>query len=145
MSGALSALAGAGGFAVSVTDRTISNSGDGSGSITASLVVGSNGKIRDGFGNVLEQWLLSGAALSYEVRAGGAGGTVTGDALTTGTLGTWLPLTADQTWTRNCGSNFDKMSIFLIEIRDAATMTIRDSATITLALDNYAGGGGGTL
>jgi hypothetical protein len=138
MSGALAALAGAGGFAVSLTDTTVSNSSDGTGAITASYVVGSNGKTRDQAGTVLEQWLLSGAALSYEVRAT----FVSGDALTSGTTGTWLPLTADQTWTRTCPNNQDKTSIFLIEIRDAATTTVRDSATITLALDNYSGGGG---
>jgi hypothetical protein len=136
MSGALASITG--GFGVNVTDRTISNSGDGTGSISASYVVGSNGTIRDQLATVLEQWLLGGVALSYEVRAT----FISGDALSTGTTGTWLPLTADQTWTRGCPNNQDKTSIFLIEIRDAATATVRDSATITLALDNYSGGGG---
>ncbi len=75
-------------------------------------------------------------AALYEVRAT----KVSGDAFqpTGSALGTWLPLTSDRGWDLNLTGvgRFD--CVLTIEIRDAATQTIQDTATITMMAKNQA-------
>jgi len=76
--------------------------------------------------STIETWLVIGAASDYEVRAT----LVTGDALTSGTVGTWQALSASREWLITATTP-SKMSELLIEIRTTAGVVV-DSATITL-------------
>lgn len=70
-------------------------------------------------------------AANYDIRASG----FSGDALAAGTLNTWMNLGTSRSWilqdTRD--GNFNKSCSFTIEIRDAATLVVLDSATMTLS------------
>jgi hypothetical protein len=74
------------------------------------------------------------SASLYEVRAT----KVSGDAFqpTGSALGTWLPCTSNRQWQLLLTGvgRFD--CVLTIEIRDAATQTVRDTATITMMTKN---------
>lgn len=74
------------------------------------------------------------SASLYEVRAT----KVSGDAFqpTGSALGTWLPCTSNRQWQLMLTGlgRFD--CVLTIEIRDAATQTVRDTATITMMTKN---------
>lgn len=79
--------------------------------------------------STLETWLLSGAASAYEVRA-----TLSSGTLSSGTTGTWENLGTSRSWTV-VDSTFDPYmseAVIVVEIRDATTLLILDTATITL-------------
>jgi hypothetical protein len=131
------------GPAVSITDQYISKAGHGS--ATASYVIASDGKVKNQAGTILESWLLSGSASSFEVRA-----TVTSGTLTSGTTGSWLACSSDRTWsiTNSAANNSTVSVVMTVEIRNASTLVVADSATITLeatSLDFTPPGGGGGL
>lgn len=75
----------------------------------------------------LETWLVSGTASQFEVRV-----TPTGDALSTGTTGSWLALSSDREWTLVQASVAAKSTSLLVEIRNASSGAVLDSATVTL-------------
>ena len=77
----------------------------------------------------LETWLLSGAASDYEVRV-----TLSSGTLSSGTTGTWQNLGTSRSWTV-VDTTFDGIiseADIVVEIRDATTLMILDSATINL-------------
>ena len=77
----------------------------------------------------LETWLLSGAASDYEVRV-----TLSLGTLSSGTTGTWQNLGTSRSWTV-VDTTFDGIiseADIVVEIRDATTLMILDTATITL-------------
>lgn len=61
----------------------------------------------------------------YEVRATIVSGSVEG-----GVTGSWLDFSTDRFWTKSDPGTVE----MTIEIRDAATSTVRDSATITIVV-----------
>lgn len=63
----------------------------------------------------------------YEVRATLQSGTVT-----SGPFGTWDALSSDREWVSTSSPGTFRTGTFLVEIRDAATSTVRASATILL-------------
>lgn len=135
--------AAGGGAGVSISNRTISDSGTGSGTITAGYKLDNDGsayKVLTGSTTALEQWLDAGAAGDYEVRATRISGSIP-----SGTLNAWESLSADRTWSLSATAEQSKTCKLNIEIRDVATATVIDSATITLSADNLSpsGGGGG--
>jgi hypothetical protein len=80
-------------------------------------------------------WITPTSSASlYEVRAT----KVSGDAFqpTGSALGTWLPCTSNRQWQLLLTGigRFD--CVLTIEIRDAATQTVRDTATITMMAKN---------
>lgn len=93
-------------------------------STTISALAGNNwwtGKPQVGVGN------------SYEVRATQTA--TNGNGSLSGTLGAWLALSSLRQWTlTDTGINVDRIATrtILIEIRDTATMTVQDSASVNL-------------
>lgn len=75
-------------------------------------------------------WLLAGAAGDYEVRA-----TLDSGAITSGTTGTWLALSASYAWEVLRTSVGTTTAELTIEIRDAATLEVLDTASVTLTAE----------
>lgn len=73
-----------------------------------------------------EQW-CTGDPADYEIRA-----TLTLGTINFGTFDTWLAGSSDNLWRNRTGAEGFISGTMLIEIRDVATQTIQDSATITL-------------
>ena len=112
---------------------------------TASYTISSDGKVRNQASTILESWLLNGSASSFEVRA-----TVTSGSLSSGTTGSWLACSSDRTWSvvNSAADNSTISVVMTVEIRDASTLVVADSATITIeatSLDFDPPGGGGGL
>ena len=85
-------------------------------------------------------WLTgTGTGSNYDIRVSN----VTGDTYSTGTTDTWLSLGSDRTWTRSDSVWADRQVWGLFEIRDASTLTVLASATISLECYYGSGGGGG--
>lgn len=73
------------------------------------------------------------SAANYEVRAT----KVSGDTPNPGdALNTWLPCTSNRSWTLQLTGIGRLDCVLTIEIRDAATQTVRDTATITMMVKN---------
>jgi hypothetical protein len=72
------------------------------------------------------EWLLSGSAADYEARATKVSGTTP-----SGTLGSWLALSSDRTWSLTTTAG-NASCVLTIEIRNATTLAVLDTATITL-------------
>lgn len=122
---------GGGGGPVRITDRTISVSGPGSGSVTATYGLNPNGNVYDHNNNVLETWLISGANSDYEVMA--TGGPFSGGSGT----GVWLSLSAIRSWSRSAGPLQHNLAGISVQIRlAAAPNTVLDTAAIELDADN---------
>lgn len=122
---------GGGGGSISITDQNIFNGG--TGSITASYSINSDGRVRDQSNTILETWLLSGVNSSYEVRA-----TLVSGTLTSGTTGSWLACSTTRTWSvvNSASDNSVKTVVLTVEIRLASTGVVQDSATITLSAES---------
>lgn len=78
-------------------------------------------------------------SISGEWETGGSPGsaydayvTVTSGSLSTGTAGSWVNLGTNRTWTRLRSGVGTSTCIFTVQIRDANTLTVLDSASITL-------------
>lgn len=80
----------------------------------------------------LETWLISGYTSSdYEARAT----LLSGDALSSGTLNSWLALSSSREWQQQApggGSGITYTSNLLIEIRNTTTGVVVDTAVVTL-------------
>lgn len=138
-----STAAGGGGAAASLNDRTVNNTGTGTGTVSVGFRLDSDGKAYKvtGTDSQLEGWLDSGVAADFEVRVTKR---VTSDDTPSGdSLGSWLSLSTDRTWTLSAGSNDSALSRLEVEIRDAGSGTVLTSANITLDVDNTLSGGGG--
>lgn len=80
-------------------------------------------------------WLVSGAASDYEVRA-----TLDSGALTSGTTGSWLALSTTRTWYCAQGGIGTKTADLTIEIRRASDSVVIATATVSLRAEVDAGG-----
>jgi hypothetical protein len=81
----------------------------------------------------LGNWISPvGSAGLYEARA-----TLMSGSSPVGTLNSWLALSTTRTWTivDTAPGGISKFCTIRIEIRDAATSTVRDTADITLEAD----------
>lgn len=100
------------------------------GTTTAGYRLNSSGIVeaRDFAGySTLETWLVSGTASNYEAKA-----TVLVGSVSTGTTGSWLSLGSSREWTVTQASMGTKQCQLLVEIRNASTLAVVDSAAITL-------------
>jgi hypothetical protein len=79
-------------------------------------------------------WVSPGTgAPNYECMA-----TVTSGSLSSGTSGSWLPLTSTQTWSRVSGAiNNTFTVVFTLDIRRASDHVVVATATITLKATKY--------
>lgn len=110
-------------YPVTISNQSIFQLGS---PFVASYKLNNDGTVKNHNNSLLETWLLTGSASGFEARV-----TVTSGALSSGTVGSWVNLGTSQTWSRSSTGE----TIFLVEIRDAATLTVQDSATITLTVD----------
>lgn len=89
-------------------------------------------------GSSAQQWLLAGTAAEFEIYVSNAGP----DTLASGTLDTWLSLDTDRSFQlQNLGIG-SKQAVLTVQIRNAATGDVLDSAVFTLDADVEFGGGG---
>lgn len=126
---------GGSGGSVSIDDHTVTKLGTAGTVLSASYKLDSDGNAYNQAATLLEAWLDSGSAGDFECRA-----TVTGDFTPSGTLDSWLALSTDRQWVFS--STDSATTSILIEIRDATSHTVLDSATITLTISASGGGGG---
>ena len=120
---------GGGGGTVSISNLTVSKTVIGS-AATAAYRIDNDGTVKNHDLTTLETWLISGLASDYEVRATLTSGTTP----TAGTMGSWLNCGTDRTWsnTDNTANGVSVTSTMLIEIRDVATSTVQDNASVTV-------------
>lgn len=69
---------------------------------------------------------------NYEARV-----TVTSGTLSSGTAGSWLALSANRDWARNriSDSPGTQTCVFTLEIRDASTLVVLATSTVTLSAE----------
>jgi hypothetical protein len=127
MTGFMQVMMGnSGGIVVDIDDHTISGTATGS----ATYFIDAAGTAR-GIGTGLTnttysgEWLLVGSASDYEVRV-----TIVSGTLTSGTTGSWLSCGSDRNW--SITSSVGKTTVLTVEIRNAASLAVLDTATITL-------------
>lgn len=125
-------VAAGGGGAVAITNQVITKIGTGASSATANIAYKSSGTVLDNMGAVRENWLITGVGADYDIRATLQSGTNP----TTGTMGTWLNLGTSRTWQNTAIAGTNLSSVFLIEIRNATTLVVLDSATIDIEVQN---------
>jgi hypothetical protein len=94
------------------------------GLIAAQATTTTNATIVNGITNGTNWVTPTSAASNYEVRA-----TKVSGVNPSGLLNTWLPCTSDRYWTVLIVGQGQESSVLTIEIRDAATGTILDTAT----------------
>jgi len=120
---------GGGGGGVTLNAVTVDN--EGTGVRTASYRIDSDQFIYKGIDGVyssVHRW-TSDAVANYEGRASLIAGTSPGGS----TVGSWLALTSDRTWTVTASlAGETKYCTLTIEIRDAASMAVLASAVATL-------------
>lgn len=101
------------------------------GTATAAYEVHADGTVYTTTGTntlgLLENWLSFGTASNYEVKA-----TLLGGATPTGTLGSWLALSSNRAWTLSQSLVGDTTCTLLIEIRNALSLAVVDTATVTI-------------
>jgi len=116
---------------VAISNQVVTRNTTAPTNATASYRMNAVGTV-DLIGNVTSsppgEWLVSGAAGSFEVMA-----TVTSGLITGSTTGAWLPLGVTYTWsnTRAGGVPGVNNATLQIDIRDTASGVILDSAGIT--------------
>lgn len=144
MTGALQALLSAGVAQprVDISDLAVLKSARDPATATASYALSNSGQV---FRNGVAQpnpWLLLGGAGDYDVRATQIDGT----PLTTGAFGTWDNLGSTRSWSlTTSGAGNSNTASMLVEIRDAVSLAVLDTATIsfTTTVTEPPGGGGG--
>lgn len=122
--------------AAALTNHAISAT-SGGGTVTATFTLDSAGVASGatspggtGGGTYSGEWMLVGPSSAYEARF-----TITSGALSTGTAGTWLNLGTSRAWTVTRNTVGTSTCQGTVEIRDAATLTVLATATITLEAD----------
>lgn len=134
MSATMQMLLASGGDLVAITNQTLSH-------LTASP-----SPCRDGYSlnadgiayeqkqlafAAIENWIVpNSAAPAYEVFV-----TVTAGTLSTGTAGSWLPLSSTQTWTVLQTSIGGKSATISVQIRKVGTTTILTTASISMTAE----------
>ena len=121
---------------VSITNQTLnSTSFSGAASCAYRLnLLGTVQRGNTGVFNTLETWLLFGSNSAYEARV-----TMITGTLTAGTVGTWLGLATSRDWsiTDSTSGDGSVTCSFTVEIRDAASLVVLDSATIELTAQYF--------
>jgi hypothetical protein len=100
------------------------------GTATAIYAVNADGTVSKN-GSFFENWISSPSkAANYDVLA-----TVSSGPSPTGTIGSWLQLNANRSWSlTNAGRDDSTLSCdLLIQIRERSTGTVKVSATVTLS------------
>lgn len=121
--------------AISNQSPTASNVGlGGPRSATASYTLNSAGGAVVNSTPVSGEWLASGAASGYDVRATLASGTSPSGSA----VGSWLNLGTTRAWSLTASAGFAGASQVLlctltVEIRDASTLAVLDTATISIS------------
>jgi hypothetical protein len=116
-------------LAVNITDRFLVD-GDTGGYISYELLSTGVAQRTSGSLGTLQfpgEWLVSGAASNYEVRATLDSGSLTAGSSATGT---WLSLTSNRSWFIDLGGSAD----LTIEIRNASTLAVLDTASVSLSV-----------
>lgn len=121
---------------VSIINQDVSVVGDATVNITAKYVLNLDGKVYDNANTILENWLDSGLASGCQARA-----TLVTGALSSGTVNTWLVLSTTRSWSRVSAPGANNTCEILIEIRDANTLVVLDSASVYLDALNAGSGG----
>jgi hypothetical protein len=143
-SGATGAFAGSSGSAAAaLSTRTVYDSAEAA-TATAKYKLDNDGiayTMRDvldasTYQAISGEWLLSGAAGSYECRA-----TVVSGTPTSGTTGSWLNLGTDREWTQARATNGTSTTVLTVEVRPTGGTTTLASATITLKATRVSSGG----
>lgn len=115
---------------ITCSDTTASSSRN-IGTATAAYEARSDGTVYRTNGNntlvFLENWLAFGVTSNYEIKAT----VLSGDA-PTGTLGSWLALSSNRAWTLSQSAVGDTTCTLLIEIRNALSLAVVDTATVTI-------------
>jgi hypothetical protein len=119
---------------VSILDVTVSDDQPSPTTATASYSLRSDGFVAHKGISTGALWVTpGGGAPNYECQA-----TVTSGSLSSGTAGSWLPLTSTQTWSRVSGAiNNTFTVIFTLDIRRASDHVVVATATITLKATKY--------
>lgn len=130
------AIGAIGGARVSIIDASISDTTISPSNASASYRLSSAGAVDQltasaGTGS-LGSWIspLYAAGGNYEARV-----TMNSGSLTTGTTGTWLPLSSTRLWTLDRTTLGTATCTFTVEIRLAASGGVLDSAIITLSAE----------
>jgi hypothetical protein len=123
-------------LSASILDNSVSFSAP-SGTPTVGYQLNTDGKVWEKagasaslFADTGEVWMTSGALANFECRATLQSGTTPNS----GTLNTWLPLTTARSWTQISGGAI-VVTVLLIEIRNASTLAVLDSAVITMDVE----------
>lgn len=131
MSGIHMALLGSAGVIVNFQNQNIfaANSGSPAAAVYRVDSDGSDYKVVNGTATVLTNWVIpASAAGGYEVFA-----TLASGALTSGTTGSWLTTTSDQSW--SCIATFSGGSVTAtlnFQVRAVGTTTVLDTWTVSL-------------
>lgn len=115
---------------VTISNLTVTNTDVTPALVEATYQLNSNGKIYDD-GIEVGSWVTpNSAAGDYQVKAEIVSGSPTG------TFSSWINLSTSRSWLVSRDGSLDGVgttsAIISIEIRDTATSTVRDTATITL-------------
>jgi hypothetical protein len=127
---------------VTIDDHAVGNSVIDPLDATCSISYQSGRNVVDHTAAVLETWADAGLGANYEIRATKTGGV---DPTSGPALSTWHNLGTTRTWELFRGSLGANNCYLTIEIREAGTSTILDSAAITSGSGDtppYRGGGG---
>lgn len=124
-------LIGSSSDTISITNTTATDITTSPSDATAGYRLDSDGKVYriEGASTVVyEDWVVpNGNAGNYESRV-----TVVSGALTTGNANIWEALSIDRTWTVSETGIGTRTCTFDVEIRDAATLVVKDTAQITI-------------
>lgn len=135
---------GASGLVIDIANGTFSDLAlDSTASVF--LTLNTNGSISKDDGNLSTytdtEWATptsTGIGSSYEVKA-----TMTSGTTPSGTFNSWLALSTARTWSLSRSFLGTTTSGFTLEIRDTATSTVQDSATISFQVEVDTLGDGG--
>jgi hypothetical protein len=140
---AATAGAGTGVNPINISAKSVSKTTTNGTAATSSFTFRTDRTVKNQDGATLQTWLDAGySPADYQIRAT----LVSGNAPTGSSLGTWLSLSTNRTWslTDPAGSSGSKTCKVKLEIRDAGgDNTIRDTATYTMSADSQASGGTG--
>ena len=118
---------------ISITDQFISRYSIGGATVSATYTVNNDGGVRNHNGTLLETWNSTpGTVGSYEVRAIlSSGNTPSGSALST-----FLNCGGSQGWSLVASPGSSLTCVLSVSIRDATTLTVLDTATISLTAES---------
>lgn len=117
---------------INIIDRTVAKIVTG-GTATATYTIDNDGTVKNHIPATLETWLggSGGAVADYDVRATYTSGTSPSGSA----LAAWLNCASDRSWSQtNSAQDGSTVSgVILVEIRNATTLVVMDSASITIS------------